>query len=81
MVLTDFLFYLNPGLRELCPHGQLLSHVHIRIMRFLKDFLQLLQLSAREGCAVASLLAARHVAVAFFSEFVEVCFVGSACGR
>lgn len=73
--------YLNSCLRELCPHGQLFSHIHIWVMCFLEDFLELLKLSAGEGCAMASLLAARHVAVALFADVVQLSFVWSGCGR
>lgn len=50
-------------------------------MRFLEDFLEFLKLSAGKGCAMASLLAARHVAVAFFADVVQLIFVWSGCGR
>lgn len=52
VALTD----LNPSLCELSPQGQLLPGVHVRVVRLLKHFLQLLQLKCAEGGAIAPLL-------------------------
>lgn len=56
--------YLHPGLGQLGPGGQLLAHVHVRVVRLLEDLLQLVELRAAESGPVAPLLAARHLVVA-----------------
>lgn len=63
--------YLHPGLRELCPQSKLFSDVYIRVMGFLKDLLQLLQLQAGEGGSVSPLLTAGDVAVTFIPKFIQ----------
>ena len=63
--------YLDPGLRQLCPQSKLFSDIHIRVMGFLKDLLQLLQLQAGEGGSVSPLLTAGYVAVAFVPKFIQ----------
>lgn len=63
--------YLHPGLRELCPQSKLFSDIYIRVMGFLKDLLQLLQLQAGKGGSVSSLLTAGYVAVTFIPKFIQ----------
>lgn len=48
---------LHSSLRQVRPQRQLLAGVNVRVVRLLKDLLQLLQLVAGEGGAVAPLLA------------------------
>ena len=43
------MFYLNPGLRKLQPHGQLLPGEHVWVLRLLEGPLQLVQLEGGEG--------------------------------
>lgn len=64
--------YLDPGLSELCPQSKLFSDIYIRVMGFLKDLLQLLQLQAGEGGSVSPLLAAGYVAVTFIPKFIQL---------
>lgn len=48
----DFSSYLNSDLWEVDLHGQLLSAVHIRVVRLLEGSLQLVQLVSGEGGSV-----------------------------
>lgn len=63
--------YLDPGLSQLCPQSKLLSDIHIRVMGFLKDLFQLLQLQAGKGGSVSPLLTAGYVAVTFIPKFIQ----------
>ena len=63
--------YLDPSLSELCPQSKLFSDVHIWVMGFLKDLLQLLQLQAGEGGSVPPLLTAGYIAVTFIPKFIQ----------
>lgn len=53
-VTTDL--YLHARLRQVCAHGQTLTHHHIRVVGFLEGLLQRLQLLGGEGRATAALL-------------------------
>lgn len=64
--------YLDPGLSELCPQSKLFSDIYVRVMGFLKDLLQLLQLQAGEGGSVSPLLTAGYVAVTLIPKFIQL---------
>lgn len=49
--------HLYPGLGQVRAQSQLLPGIHVGVVGFLKDFLQLLQLECAEGRAVTALLA------------------------
>ena len=63
--------YLDPGLSQLSPQSKLFSDVYIRVMGFLKDLFQLLQLQAGKGGSVSPFLTAGYVAVTFIPKFIQ----------
>ena len=42
--------HLDPGLRELQPHGELLPGEHVRVLSLLKTPLELMELKGCESC-------------------------------
>lgn len=49
--------YLHPGLRQVCTHGQPLTHHHVWVVCLLECLFQSFELLGRECCAAAPLLA------------------------
>ena len=77
-----FLNYLHPGFSQVRPQCQLLPGVNVRIVRLLENLLQLLQLVACEGRAVAPLLAlVAFAAIALVQRARQVCAKGPVGGR
>lgn len=56
-LLLNVLPYLHTGFSQVSPQCQLLPGINVRIVRLLENLLQLFQLVAGKGCAVAPLLA------------------------
>lgn len=56
-MLPSVLHYLHAGFSQVSPQRQLLPGVNVRIVRLLENFLQLFQLVAGKGCAVAPFFA------------------------
>lgn len=61
VVLSELMTYLHSGLGEPDPHGDLLPHEDVRVVRLGEAALQLVELGGREPRAVPLLLAARLV--------------------
>lgn len=73
-LLVSVLHYLHAGFSQVSPQRQLLPGVNVRIVRLLENLLQLFQLVACEGGAVAPLLAlVAFAAITLVQRAWQVC--------